>query len=769
MSWDELRTRVGQAGRKRLDLLAYRTRLQRLAHPLEPLPLRAKFFFNTGELGERVPLLREHLPEEVENTITEADAICRHEFNLLGYEKLNCGPDIDWHLDIVHGKRAPLKPWFNIRYLDFSEVGDHKVIWELNRHQHLVTLAKAWCLSGDSHYIHELLAQWYGWQKANPYPLGINWASTLEVAFRSLSWLWVRDLIAGCELPTPSFPRDLLSGLQLNGWYIERYLSTYFSPNTHLLGEGVALFYLGTLCPEIPAARRWQQTGWKIILQQAKRQVRADGLHFEQSLYYHVYALDFFLHARTLAALNGIPIPVEMDNVLRKMLDVIKVLAQSGCVEGAGDDDGGRVFNARRNRVQHMTDPLAIGTALYDTDEYAGVGQLTEEAVWLFGEKAVRRLAQKTAPLLPRSHAFVSAGLYLMGDDEPYAQQMVIDAGPQGTDNSGHGHADALSIRFSVEGQRVLIDPGTCAYISDGNERNLFRGTSAHNTLGVDKVDQALPIRPFAWASIPTVTPERWINGKGFDYFIGAHNGYGRLPDPVLHRRLVFHAKGGFWFVLDSAQGQQEHMLEIFWHFAPSLRLSKHDGVICARLPQSPDQTIPSSGVALLGCRNSAWNAELSSAFDSPVYGSKLIAPMACLKSRTVLPAESALLLVPLRAGAALGHFSESREAPCNLRAYRYDLPQSTRYLYLSEAGGSWTHGPWASDAQLLYCGLRDGRLKHMVMISGSFAQWQDQPLISVQGQVDHLERLDGNVYCSEDARVHYVADADHEFLHPVP
>jgi hypothetical protein len=41
----------------------------------------------------------------------------------------------------VHGKRAPLNPWFKIPFLDFAVVGDHKVTWELNRHQHLVTLA----------------------------------------------------------------------------------------------------------------------------------------------------------------------------------------------------------------------------------------------------------------------------------------------------------------------------------------------------------------------------------------------------------------------------------------------------------------------------------------------------------------------------------------------------------------------------------------------------------------------------------------------------
>jgi hypothetical protein len=132
--------------------------------------------------------------------------------------------------------------------------------------------------------------------KANPYPLGINWGSALEVAFRSLSWIWVDQMLSDAPGYT-ELRAKLLPALAFHGRYIERYLSTYFSPNTHLLGEAVALFFLGTLYPQIAAASRWQQIGWKIVLQAAQRQVRPDGVYLEQSLHYHVYALtSYFIH-----------------------------------------------------------------------------------------------------------------------------------------------------------------------------------------------------------------------------------------------------------------------------------------------------------------------------------------------------------------------------------------------------------------------------------------------------------------------------------------
>src|SRR5438876_10161104 len=305
MSWDEFHIRLGQEVAKRADYALFRagllTNQDRLAQQSSEM---GNFFFAPEELDSRIELLKRHLPSAVADAVEEADEILQHKFRLLGYRDLDYGAEIDWHFDAVHGKRAPLKPWYKMRFLDFGEVGDHKVTWELNRHQHLVTLAKAWTFTGDDRYVEEITRQLYSWQAANSYPMGINWGSSLEVAFRSVSWLWVRNLLAQAPPIPKSFDHDALHGLAQNGKYIERFLSTYFSPNTHLIGEAVALFFIGTLCPEIPPAQRWQEKGLAIVLAEAERQVRPDGVYFEQALYYQVYALDFFLHTRVLAECN---------------------------------------------------------------------------------------------------------------------------------------------------------------------------------------------------------------------------------------------------------------------------------------------------------------------------------------------------------------------------------------------------------------------------------------------------------------------------------
>src|SRR2546429_3616543 len=387
-----------------------------------------RFFFAPESVSSLCSLPKERLPEQAAEIARRAEQISRHRFDLLGYESLDYGVQIDWHLDRVHIKRAPRKFWFKMRYLNFQEAGDSKIIWELNRHQHFVILAKAYRLTGDERFAKEIFNQWQHWHDENPYPVGINWASSLEVAFRSLSWIWTYFLLADSPTMLPGFRNEWLRALSISGRHIENYLSTYFSPNTHLLGEAVALFFIGTICPELRSAERWKKRGWEIVLQEAKRQVQADGFHFEQSTYYHVYALDFFFHAGVLAAINDVPVPPEFDLTLQRMLDALCNLGRAGTPPRLGDDDGGRVFDPRRNRAEHMLDPLSTGAVLFGRGDFKSVaGGLREETLWLLGEQGVTVFdgLRATAPA-EQSLALQTSGLYVMSNSG-LGQQLVID------------------------------------------------------------------------------------------------------------------------------------------------------------------------------------------------------------------------------------------------------------------------------------------------------------------------------------------------------
>jgi hypothetical protein len=741
-SWAELATRSRQELAKRWDYTLYRLgrRFDARRVAAQRQGQHARFFFSSAELPAVCADLRRRLPERTKEIQAAAEQICAHRFNLLGYEALDYGPQIDWHADVVHSKRAPLKPWFKIRYLDFDEVGDSKITWELNRHQHLVTLAKAYLLTEESRYAKELFYLWYDWQKKNPYPIGINWASSLELAFRSLSWIWAYHLLQASPVMPASFPNDLTAALELHGRHIETYLSTYFSPNTHLLGEAVALFFIGTLYPEIRFADRWKTMGWNIVQQQAARQVLDDGIHFERSLHYHVYALDFFLHARTLAAVNQIPIAPEFDKAIVKMLEALCTLSQAGSLPHFGDDDGGRVFDPTHNRVEHLLDPLCTGAIVFGRGDFKAAGTLCEEALWLTGQDGMARFDSlvetnaKPAPALPVS------GIYVMADQGATKQQLIIDAGALGEGRAGHSHADALSVQVSIGGREFLSDPGTFSYVSEDIDRNVMRGTGAHNTLRIDGLNQAESDGPFGWRAFPRVSVARWQNGQTFDLLVANQTAHQRLSNAPLHQRTIFYLKSRFWFARDVVTGAREHELDLFWHFPPGLVISR---------TVFPGSFIISGAaedvcLALLTAEDQQSQNRIEQDCWSPSYGK--VMPSRTLRNsmHSSLPAEFATILVPLLNPVAdcgrLTRVDFGTDDP-NFHGYAYSADGELHYFLFADSGIKWNTGPWSSDARFFYCATSStGELLHWIISQGSFVEMDGHSLFRQDEMVEWSE-----------------------------
>ena len=203
----------------------------------------------------------------------QADAILGGRYDLLGYRGLTFtrpGGLVDWHLDPVHRARAPLRFWADVPYLD-PAIGDHKIIWELNRHQHWLALGRALWLTADARYGQRMVDELDDWLAANPPLIGINWASMLELGFRSMSWIWGLHFLLGADASRTTAARttassspwlvDMFVALDRQLAQIERNLSIYFSPNTHLTGEALALYVAGVALPELAGSRRWRDTG----------------------------------------------------------------------------------------------------------------------------------------------------------------------------------------------------------------------------------------------------------------------------------------------------------------------------------------------------------------------------------------------------------------------------------------------------------------------------------------------------------------------------
>jgi hypothetical protein len=172
MSPKEIADRMRQQLTARWDFLRYKAggNLERSFYLKASGRGEPKFFFSADSIPQLCARLRERLPTEMDQIVERAERICQHRFDLLGYRDLDYGTEIDWHLDRVHGKQAPRKPWFKIHYL--PEVGAARLRGE--RHQHLVH-GEGVPVDGEGS-IPRIVYQWNHWHRANPYPIGVNWS-----------------------------------------------------------------------------------------------------------------------------------------------------------------------------------------------------------------------------------------------------------------------------------------------------------------------------------------------------------------------------------------------------------------------------------------------------------------------------------------------------------------------------------------------------------------------------------------------------------------
>jgi hypothetical protein len=513
-----------------------------------------------------------------------ANRLVEGRYDVLAYSDVswtNRAGVVDWHLDPVHDRHTPLSFWARVPFLD-PQFGDHKIVWELNRHQHWLALGRAAWLTGDPRYAAAFRRELASWLRANPPLTGGNWSSMLELGFRSVSWLWALHFFLPFEGEAESpWLVELLLGLDRQLDHVSRHLSVYFSPNTHLLGEALALYVAGRVLPELRSAIRWEAIGRSILLQQSSAQIHRDGGHAELSPHYHRYVLDFYLLALAIARRTHDPAAGPFAEVASRLATFCRAMAdKAGRLPTIGDDDGGLLFPLCRRPAADVGDSLSLAAALLDRPDLA-IGPPGEEVLWMLGGD---RTALPTAEPggEPQSLLFPDSGYAVLRSAAGHA---VFDAGQHGFLNGGHAHADALSLVLSVYGRPLLIDPGTASYTTDTRVRDRFRSTQMHNTVAIDGRSQSVPSGPFHWQSTANAQVGRWRSQAQFDFIEAEHDGY----LPMIHRRTVLRGPDELWLVADHVLGTERHRIDAHWHLDPSwapteisthvVRLSHPDGI----------------------------------------------------------------------------------------------------------------------------------------------------------------------------------------------
>lgn len=526
----------------------------------------------------------ESVPQDwAKSTIAAADELLQHRYDCFALYRLDLGKEINWNHEYKRNIDTPLLfgPWMD--YRDNHSYGDFKYFWELPRLQHLITLAKAYYLTGSEKYAKETANQIKTFIEQSLYLLGVNWIMPMEASIRLVSVSWV-TLFLKDYLKQNAQACDLIGQLVQNHVdYVARNYAAYSSANNHLIAEAAGVFIAAICFGNLKGIRNHRDKAYRILCEEIIHQNYEDGVNKEQAVHYQIFAFNFLLLAGLLGRANGIEFPDQYWKMLEKNAGFFAAIADDNCLlPEIGDSDDGKAVLLSETDSNPVRSILATSSVLFNRADFkVRAGYFDETSFWLLGRDGQKKFddIKNRSAIADQPAKFEQGGYYVLTGGNSAKVKIVFDCGPLGFGTiAAHGHADSLSFTLSAYNRPFFIDPGTYTYIAADLFRNYFRSTAAHNTVVIDSKNQSEIAGPFLWATKANSFIQEWQDNDAFAKIIGWHDGYRRLSDPVTHRRgIEFDKNNAVIVIRDFIESRTSHTVEQFFHLSPECVVNQLD------------------------------------------------------------------------------------------------------------------------------------------------------------------------------------------------
>jgi hypothetical protein len=122
------------------------------------------------------------------------DYIFTSECDIFGMTLNYAKDEIKWHTDLFSGESFPLlfSKKINIRN---NPALSAKNVWEVNRLQFLPRISLNFKQTGNPKYLNQIIRILNSWIDCNPYLIGINWTSNIEVNIRLINWFFCWEIL----------------------------------------------------------------------------------------------------------------------------------------------------------------------------------------------------------------------------------------------------------------------------------------------------------------------------------------------------------------------------------------------------------------------------------------------------------------------------------------------------------------------------------------------------------------------------------------------
>jgi hypothetical protein len=342
------------------------------------------------DLNSTVKAVKQAFPDSIEESRLEAEAILNHRITLFG-RSFDVGSRIDWHRDPQTEARWPLAH-YTVVPLVIQQGADVRVVWELNRLHHLVTLGRAYLLTSDERYTEEFLRQLASWYEDNPPRFGVNWTVAMEAGIRAVNIIAAMEMFRGSPSVTDQAIELILKILLAHGRFIRANLEfSYRTTSNHYLSNLIGLFAIGETVPELREARGWRDFSGSRLVKEMNRQVHADGVDYEGSTGYHRFVLEIFSLFFSLCRSGSFDPGTAFCGRLEAMFDFVRCyLKPDHTAPAIGDSDDGRLIKFKNRPAADHSYLMSIAVLLQNgTFKHRAQSTKKDLVVRAFGSRHV--------------------------------------------------------------------------------------------------------------------------------------------------------------------------------------------------------------------------------------------------------------------------------------------------------------------------------------------------------------------------------------------
>jgi hypothetical protein len=467
-----------------------------------------------------------------------------------------------WHRNPFTGQYSSATAHWSRIPMYSRQSGDLKFIWEPGRFAVAFTLARAYWTLGLEDCAELFWQLVESWRESNPPNHGAHWKCGQETSFRLMAWCFALYAFADSSATTNERIESLVGMIAAQADRIAKdHVYAHLQRNNHAISEGVGLWTVGLLFPELRKAQTWKGQGREILIREATDQIARDGSYVQNSTNYHRLMLQDYLWAIRLGQVCGDPLDPSIGERICKAAEFLEQLIDpsTGNVPNYGNNDGALILPLNGTDYSDFRPVTAAAHFLGTHERLFKTGLWHEDLLWLFGPKAFE---SSPARIASRSFSAEEGGYYVLRGQKSFALTRCTSY------TYRPGQADMLAFDLWRNGENICCDPGTYLYYADPPWNNSLTSTSVHNTVSVDGRDQMTPGPRFIWLNWTKARLLARIQSADgvLDLFQGQHSGYA----PTVHRRAIVRAGDDLWLVIDDILGTDPHEISLQWLLAPS-------------------------------------------------------------------------------------------------------------------------------------------------------------------------------------------------------